>query len=41
MLQVLRSILDRLEEGSGTIERQATAAKALAILAKVHKVRCC
>ena len=40
MLQVLRSILDRPEEGSGTIERQATAAKTLAMMAKVHKVIC-
>jgi len=40
-LQVLRSILERPEEGSGSIEKQAANAKALSMLAQVYKVSCC
>lgn len=36
--QVVRSLLKRPEEGTGSIERQSAQAKALVMLAKVHKV---
>ena len=35
---MLRSLLKRPEEGTGSIERQSAQAKALVMLAKVHKV---
>jgi len=41
VLQVLRSILERPEDGSGSIEKQAANAKALSMLAQVYKVSCC
>ncbi|DBB04932.1 TPA: hypothetical protein ACH3X3_010212 [Trebouxia sp. C0006] len=37
--KVLRSILERPEEGSGSIEKQAANAKALSLLAQVYKGR--
>ena len=37
---MLRSILERPEEGSGSIEKQAANAKALSMLAQVYKVSC-
>lgn len=40
-VQVVRSILTGPEEGTGSIERQAAHAKALVMLAKVHKVWTC
>ncbi len=37
---MLRSILERPEEASGSIEKQAANAKALSMLAQVYKVSC-
>ncbi len=39
-MKVLRSILERPEEASGSIEKQAANAKALSMLAQVYKVSC-
>lgn len=37
-VQVVRSMLARPDEGTGSIERQSAHAKALVLLARVHKV---